>query len=89
MCGWDGNGWMWHGWGWGGWIVTALVLVAIFALVIATIVAAVRYFTDGQRGTSAAHQGQAAEDVLTERFARGEIDADEFRRRVTLLREHR
>ena len=30
-----------------------------------------------------------AEDLLAERFARGEIDEDEFRRRMALLREHR
>jgi putative membrane protein len=30
-----------------------------------------------------------AEDRLADRFARGEIDEDEFRRRMTLLREHR
>ena len=29
------------------------------------------------------------EDVLAERFARGEIDEDEYRRSVTLLPEHR
>lgn len=37
-------------------------------------------------GTSASRR---ADDLLTERFARGEIDEDEFRRRMTLLREHR
>jgi putative membrane protein len=29
------------------------------------------------------------EDVLAERYARGEIDDDEYGRRLTLLREHR
>jgi len=90
MCGWGGNGWMWNGgWGLGGWILTALVLVAFFAVVITGIVAAVRYFTGEHRGAGGAQQGSAAQDVLAERFARGEIDADEFQRRVTLLREHR
>src|SRR5882757_5992310 len=31
----------------------------------------------------------AAEDVLAERFARGDIDEDEYRRRMTALRELR
>nr|WP_076971309.1 SHOCT domain-containing protein [Streptomyces sparsogenes] len=30
-----------------------------------------------------------AEDLLAERFARGEIDEDEYKRRLALLREHR
>jgi putative membrane protein len=32
---------------------------------------------------------RAAEDVLAERFARGDIDEDEYRRRMTALREQR
>ncbi|MEU6808130.1 SHOCT domain-containing protein [Streptomyces sp. NPDC046831] len=34
-------------------------------------------------------QGRRAENLLAERFARGEIDDDEYRRRLALLREHR
>ncbi len=32
---------------------------------------------------------EEAEDLLAERFARGEIDEDEYLRRAALLREHR
>lgn len=88
MCGWDGgNGWMWNG-GWGGWILTAVVLVVFFALLITAVVVAVRYLGGGggHRGSA---QARGAEDVLAERFARGEIDDEEYRKRVTLLREHR
>lgn len=93
MCGWGGgNGSMWNGgypgWGWGGWILTAVVLVVLFAVLITAVVVAVRY-VGGGGGHRGAAQGRAAEDVLAERFARGEIDDDEFRKRVTLLREHR
>ena len=95
MCGWDGNGWMWNGgygggWGWG-WIVTAVVLVVLFALVITAIVLAVRYLSggSGHRGPGSAQQARGAEEVLGERFARGEIDEDEYRRRMTTLQEHR
>ena len=34
-------------------------------------------------------QGTGAEDVLAERFARGEIDEDDYRARMTALHEHR
>jgi putative membrane protein len=33
--------------------------------------------------------GPSAEEVLAERFARGEIDAEEYRRRQAVLRERR
>lgn len=93
MCGWGGNGWMWNGgyggWGWGGWILTAIVLIVVFAVVITAIVLTVRYLTGGShRAQGGAGSGRAAQDVLSERFARGEIDEEEYRRRVTLLREH-
>ena len=92
MCGWGGNGWMWNGGGWGwGWIVGAVVLVVLFALVITAIVLAIRYFSGGggHRGPGSPQQARGAEDVLGERFARGEIDEDEYRRRMTTLQEHR
>jgi putative membrane protein len=94
MC---GNSGMWHhgygGWGWGSWILTAIVLTVFFALVITAIVAAMRYLggPGHHHGPAAAHgtpPGRRPEDILAERFARGEIDDEEYRRRVALLREH-
>lgn len=93
MC---GNGGMWHhgygGWGWGSWILTAMVMTLFFALVITAIVALVRYLGGpGHHHGPAAHgaaPGRRPEDILAERFARGEVDDEEYRRRVALLREH-
>lgn len=90
-----GNGWMWQngGWGWGGWILMALVMVLLWAAVITAIVLAIRYLAggDSHRNQAGAGSARTAEDVLAERYARGEIDDDEFRQRLTfltLLREH-
>jgi putative membrane protein len=84
---------MWPGYGgnggWGGWIVGAQVMVAFFALLVTAIVLVVRYFTGGGRGAGSSPQTRGAEDVLAERLARGEINDDEYRRPMTLLREHR
>lgn len=90
---------MWYdgGWGLGGWFVMAISMVLFWALVIAGIVALVRYLTASQHGhlsgpPSSGEPGwgsRRAEDLLAERFARGEIDEDEYKRRLTLLREHR
>lgn len=87
MCGWDGNGWMWNG-GWG-WIVSAAMFTVLFAVVIAGIVLGLRYLASGRHGTQGAPQSRAAEDVLGERLARGEIDDNEYRQRMAALREHR
>lgn len=93
MCGWGGNGWMWNGgysggWGWS-WVLTAVVFTLLFAVLITAIVLAVRYLSGGHRGAGGARQARAAEDVLGERLARGEIDDAEYRLRMTALREHR
>ena len=91
MCGYGG---MWHHgyWGWGSWIVTAMVMTLFFALVITAIVAAVRYLGGpGHQHGPAAHgpqPGRRPDEILAERFARGDIDDEEYRRRVALLREH-
>jgi len=45
----------------------------------------------GPRGTAASPSGSGetrAEGVLAERFARGEIDENEYRQRLSLLREY-
>ncbi|MGW1028788.1 SHOCT domain-containing protein [Streptomyces sp. NPDC002577] len=91
---------MWYdgGWGWGGWFFMAIFMVLFWALVIAGIVALVRYLTarhHGHQGGPPSSSGEPgwggrrAEDLLAERFARGEIDEDEYERRLALLREHR
>ncbi|KDE97018.1 hypothetical protein Y900_027345 [Mycolicibacterium aromaticivorans JS19b1 = JCM 16368] len=91
MCGYEwGNGWH-GGWGGGG-IVMGVLMVLLVVAVIVAIIFAVRYLSGGgsshHRG-GPGPDGMRAEDRLADRFARGEIDEDEFRRRMTLLREHR
>jgi putative membrane protein len=84
---------MYDGWGmgWGGWQLMTLVMIVFWAILITAIVLAVRYVAgSGRQGAGPGPSGSArAEDLLAERFARGEIDDDEYRQRVTLLREHR
>jgi putative membrane protein len=79
----DGNGW-----GWGGWAVMALMMIAFWAVVIAAGFAVVRWLSAIRNASSANGPGRA-EELLAERFARGEIEEDEFRKRAALLREHR
>lgn len=86
------DGWMWgHGWGWAGWVLFVVLTVVFWAAVITAIVLAIRY-AGGARNSGSApppYGPPHPEDVLAERFARGEIDEDEYRRRVMLLHEIR
>jgi putative membrane protein len=82
---------MWYDsdWGWAGWALMTVGMVLFWALVITAVVLVVRYIA-GTRGTAAPPPPgpTRAEDVLAERFARGEIDEDEYRRRLASLREN-
>ncbi|MGH3677244.1 MAG: SHOCT domain-containing protein [Mycobacterium sp.] len=83
---------MWYagdGWGWISWILMAVGMVVFWAAVIAAVVLVVHYLA-GQRGRAASPpiSSPRAEDVLAERFGRGEIDDEEYRHRLALLREH-
>jgi putative membrane protein len=89
----DGDGWMWHGgWGWGGWALMALSMAVFWAVVITLVILAVRYLTsdrDRSAGPQPGPTASPAEVLLAERYARGEIDDDDYRQRLALLREHR
>jgi putative membrane protein len=92
MCGYGwGHGWN-GGWGWGGVVMSVLLVLLVVAVVVA-IIFAVRYLSGSaslhHRGGGVGPEGMRAEDRLADRFARGEIDGDEFRQRMALLREHR
>lgn len=86
MMGWDPGGW-----GAGEWLAMTLMMVVFWGALIALVVSLVRSFRrDQETGTTPALTH--ADDVLAERFARGEIDEDEFIRRRELLhtgRRHR
>jgi putative membrane protein len=73
----DGNH-MGGGWWW----VMGIGWLVFLALIVLLVVFFVRQSADrGQHHTS-----RGAEDVLADRFARGEIDEDEYRRRRDALR---
>lgn len=82
---------MWHGyWSAGDWVWMALVMVVFWGLVVAGIVWLVR-----RAGGAAAPieppdsgQGPTAQQILDERYARGEISEEEYRHRRDLLRTH-
>lgn len=75
MMGWYGNGM-----GAGGWVFMIVSMVIFWGLVI---LAGVMIF----RGTGNRSQSHGALEILDERFARGDIDREEYEARRTVLRE--
>jgi putative membrane protein len=79
---WDGwNGHM-SGWGWVWMIGGTILLLAVLAALTVVIVRAL----DRPAERRAAPQQPPAEQLLAERFARGEIDEEEYRGRLAILR---
>ena len=78
--------WWNDGMGWGGWTAMIVVMLAFWALVIFGLMAAFGRPGEGKQQTRA--PGPDPQDILRERFARGEIEADEFHARQKALRTH-
>jgi putative membrane protein len=84
-----GPGMMW-GWGWSGMIFAPFFMILTLAAVIAAIVLLVRWLGGPWHGHMPGHYpppGRTPLDILKERFARGEIDKDEFEERRRVLGE--
>lgn len=74
--GWRGHPMMWM---WGAWGIGMMFMMFVFwGLVIAGIVLAIRWLVRGAGGAAAGGGADRALDILRERYARGEIDRDEF-----------
>ena len=73
--------WYEGGWSWGGWLIMMLGMLVFWALAIWAILSVVRTST----GAVAPGEG-TPEQILAERFARGEIDEDDYRRCLDALR---
>ncbi|WP_306337393.1 SHOCT domain-containing protein [Streptomyces sp. KL118A] len=75
----------WAGWDVWGWFAASVGSLLFWALIITAVVLLVRAFSRTPRATAAPPR-LAAEQLLAERFARGEIDEDEYHRRLGVLR---
>jgi putative membrane protein len=78
----------WYGSGMSGWgyALMTVSMVLFWGAVIVGIVALVRHFGRSGQQTSAPPSPPASpEQLLAERFARGEIDEEEYRQRLAVL----
>jgi putative membrane protein len=74
-------------WGWGGWLLMSLTMLAFLALVAWGVFLVWRSTTHPHHVDPAARPTgrQSPQEILAERFARGEIDAEEYRSRLEAL----
>lgn len=78
----------WYGTGMGGWgyVLMTLSMLLFWALIIGAIVALVRYLGAGRTDRVTSTTPSGPERILADRFARGEIDEEEYRRRMAVIR---
>jgi putative membrane protein len=77
-----------HGWFRGNFLARGTGLLLLLALVALVANALLRAFPQNRdRSTNGRSTDGRAEELLADRFARGEIDADEFQRGRDLLRD--
>lgn len=81
------DGWGEGGGAWGAWVFMAIMMVMFFALVAAVLYALLRpRHRAGDVATSPRAAGDDALRLLDERFARGDIEAEDYTRRRDVLR---
>jgi putative membrane protein len=76
---------MWYGEdpGWGGWLLMSFGMIAFWTLVVVAVIALVRGLRDD--GSQRRPAEVDPRRLLDERFARGEIDAEDYKARRELL----
>jgi putative membrane protein len=80
----------WYSNGMGGWSYALMTvnMLLFWGLVVGAIVALMRYLGGTGRATRGPQaESDAPERILAQRFARGEVDEEEYRRRLTVVRE--
>jgi putative membrane protein len=80
---------MWYGNGMGGWgfVLMAVSTVVFWGALIAGGIALFRYLNRTAAKPGTGETRPTPEQLLAERFARGEIDEEEYRRRLDALRD--
>lgn len=81
----SGYGHRWGDWGWGHMVFGSLTMVLIWGSVIVVVVLLVRWLTKGASNATTTQTENTAMDILKARFARGEIDKEEFEERKRVL----
>lgn len=81
MMYWGGDGMAWWGY-----LLMSLSMVVFWGLLIGGIIALVRYLGRPPEQSQTQPSQPTPEQILAERFARGELDEEEYRRRLDALR---
>jgi putative membrane protein len=76
--------WYWHGDAWG-WFWMLAMMATFWLLIVAVVFVVVRAGTPDRERGDRSPSARTPEQVLRDRFTRGEIDADEYEHRRKVL----
>ncbi len=79
--------WSWHDSSWA-WLWMGVMMVALWAFVAGAVVFAARALKSPQYAGQPSHPPRSPQDILSERYALGDIEADEYRRRLDEIHSH-
>jgi putative membrane protein len=80
--------WWWHDSGWA-WVWMTVMMVAFWAFVVVAVAWVARSLRNpAEGGRSAGPLARSPQDILAERYARGEIDSEEYQRRLDDIEAH-
>ncbi len=75
-------------WGWSGMVFGPIMMIVFIAVAVVVVVVLVRWLGGpGHGGALHSSPGRTPLDILKERFAKGEIDKEEFEERLRVLGE--
>jgi len=78
---WDDNG----TWNTGDWVAMSLMMVIFWGLLVVAVVAFVRWSRRDAATSRTAAPPETAEQLLANRFARGDLDEEDYSRRLSVL----
>lgn len=76
---------MWGNWGWGGMILGPFMMLIFVVAIVVVVLLLVRWLGGPSSTAASSPSAKAPIDILKKRFARGEIDKEEFEERKQLL----
>ena len=72
-------------WGGGGWFMGPIMMLLLLAVVVVVVVLMVRWLWPGHTHTGSGGNAKSALTILEERYARGEIDKEEFEEKKRVI----
>jgi putative membrane protein len=80
-------GWHYQGMGGGSWALMIIGMLVFWAILVIGLVALIRHNSSGHDSVASSNASSSAISILKERFARGEINEEDYTHRLAILKD--